>query len=418
MPFPKEPDPIMRLLPCLAVLLLAFSASAQETPASDVPAAEAPANTLQPDSEKLGLVQGKLDALEEKFAETNVIVAGLAKIKISGYVQARFQYAENSKSGVDASLTSLVKDGFSVRRGRVKTEYTGTVSRFMVQIDATPTGVTLKDAEAAFTEPWTGKKYFTLIMGQTKWPFGYEVVQSSGEREFPERTRVVRAFFNGERDRGAKLQFKGGPVRAWLGVFDGNGTNNKGFIGVDNDTEKDYFARLAVDFKWFAAGISGSGGLTYRPTDATNGPGRHYERTRIGLDAQLYLDLLPFGSTAVKAEFIAGRTYQAGNAEVFGQTALGWYALLVQNIGDHEQVAFRYDFFDPFTGTPNAVDSKDPAKPSSKNAIHTIGLMATHYFDEALKISVVYELPLVFTGGTTDSPPKQNLFTVQLQAKF
>lgn len=397
-------------------LILATAAFAQDPAPADAPV-EPPANALQPtEQEKVGLLQGQLAALEEKFAETSAIVAALSKIKVSGYVQPRFTYAENSRSGVDASLVSLVKDGFTVRRGRIKTEYTGTVSRFMIQVDAVPSGVTLKDAEAAFTEPWTGKKYFTLIIGQTKWPFGYEVVQSSGEREFPERTRVVRAFFNGERDRGMKIQFKGGPVRAWFGVFDGNGTNNRGFIGVDNDTEKDFFGRFAVDFKWFAAGISGSGGLTYKPTDAT-APGRHYERTRIGFDAQLYLDLLPFGSTAVKAEFIAGRTYQASNVEVFGQSALGWYALLVQNIGDHEQVAIRYDFFDPFTGTPNAVD-KDPSKPSSKNQVHTVGIMATHYFDEALKLSVVYELPLVATGGTTDSPPKQNLLTVQLQAKF
>ncbi len=404
------------------VCLVATSVFAQEdvdagVPVADVPIAEEPANTLQPDIEKIGLLQGKVEALEEQFAESKSVLAGLSKIKISGYVQARYTYAENSLSGVDSAGAPLVRDGFSVRRGRAKIEYTGTISRYMIQIDATPTGVLLKDAEAGLTEPWTGHKYFTLIVGQTKWPFGYEVVQSSGEREFPERTRMIRAFFNGERDRGAKLGFKGGPVRAWFGVFDGNGTNNKGFIGVDNDTEKDFYGRIAVDFKWFAAGVSGSGGLTYRPTDAT-GPGRHYERTRIGLDAQVYLDLLPFGSTAIKAEFVAGRTYQAGNVEVFGQTALGWYGLLVQNIGDHEQVAFRYDFFDPATGSPNAVDAKDNTKPASKNQVHTIGLLASHYFDETLKLSVIYELPLVATGGTTDLPPKQNLFTVQFQAKF
>ncbi len=383
----------------------------------ETPVAAEPANTLQTDSEKVGFLQGKVEALEEQFAESKGILSGLSKIKVSGYVQGRFSYAENSLSGVDPSLVSLVKDGFSVRRGRAKIEYQGTVGRYMVQIDATPSGVVLKDAEAGFTEPWSGKKYLTLTLGQTKWPFGYEVVQSSGEREFPERTRVVRAFFNGERDRGMKLQFKGGPVRAWLGVFDGNGTANRGFIGVDNDTEKDFYGRLAVDFKWFAAGVSGSRGLTYKPTDAT-GPGRHYERARIGFDAQLFLDLLPFGSTAIKAEFIAGRTYQANNVEVFGQTGLGWYGLIVQNIGDHEQVAFRYDFFDPATGTPNAVDPKDNTKPSSKNQIHTFGLVASHYFDEVLKLSVSYEIPLLYTSGTDDSAPKQNLLTVQLQAKF
>ncbi len=403
----------------LFVLACLFASAAfGQDEATDAGAPEsAEPNALQTDSEKIGFLQGKIEALEEQFAESKGILSSLSKIKVSGYAQARFSYAENSFSGVDASLVSLVKDGFSVRRGRVKVEYVGTVGRFMIQTDATPTGLSLKDAEASFIEPWSGKKYLTVTLGQTKWPFGFETVQSSSEREFPERTRVVRAFFNGERDRGLKFQFKGGPVRAWLGVFDGNGTANRGFIGIDNDTEKDFYGRLAVDLKWFAAGVSASGGLTYKPTDAT-GPGRHFERTRIGIDAQLYLDLLPFGSTALKAEFIAGRTYQASNLEVFGQTALGWYALVVQNIGDREQIALRYDFFDPATGTPNAVDAKDAAKPASRNQIHTFAVVASHYFDEVLKLSVTYEMPLVFTGGTTDSPPKQSLFLVQLQAKF
>ncbi len=383
---------------------------------SEAPPAE-PANAMQTDAEKIGFLQGKIEAFEEQFSASEAVLSTLSKIKISGYVQARFSYAENSFSGVDTSLASLVRDGFSVRRGRVKVAYAGKVSQFVLQIDAVPSGVTLKDAEATLIEPFTGKKYFSFTLGQTKWPFGYETVQSSSEREFPERTRVVRAFFNGERDRGLKIAFKGGPVRANFGVFDGNGTNNRGFIGIDNDTEKDFYGRLAVDFKWFAAGVSGSGGLTYKPTDAT-GPGRHYERTRIGLDAQLYLDLLPFGSTAIKAEFIAGRTYQASNVERFGQTALGWYALIIQNIGDHEQLGFRYDFFDPATGTPNGVDAKNKSRPLSNNQIHTFGVVASHYFDEVLKLTVAYEVPLLFTGGEDAIAPKQNLFTVQLQAKF
>ena len=128
--------------------------------------------------------------------------------------------------------------------------------------------------------------------------------------------------------------------------------------------------------------------------------------------------MFPFGSTAIKAEFVAGTTYQSANVEVFGKTALGWYVLLVQNVFDHEQLAFRYDFFDPATGSVNAVDAKDPTKPASTNQIHTFGMLFTHYFDESLKASVVYEIPIVYTTGTTDTAPHQNLFTVQLQAKF
>ncbi len=414
-------SPSMKTL-ILISCLFSLSALAEEDaglPESVVPQSDAaaePANALQPD-EKIGLLQGKIEALEEQFAETSVIIKALSKIKISGYIQARYQYAENSLDGVDAAGNVLVKDGFTVRRGRLKTEYQGTVARYMLQVDATPTGVALKDAEAALTEPWSGKGILTLTGGVTKWPFGYEVVQSSGDREFPERTRMIRAFFNGERDRGLKLAFKYGPWRANLGVFDGNGMQNKAFIGVDNDREKDVYGRFAVDFKWIAAGVSGSWGETYR-SDTPTTPGKHFPRNRIGLDAQVYLDLFPFGSTAIKGEFVAGTTYQSGNVEVFGKTALGWYLLLVQNIGSHEQVAIRYDFFDPATGTPNAADPANPSKTAGTNQVQTVGFLFSHYFDETLKVSAVYELPLVVTSGTTDSPPHQNLFTLQLQAKF
>lgn len=412
---------LILLLSLLATTALAQAGGAVEAPApvTDAPreTPSEPANTLTPDTDKLGFLQGKVEALEEQFAETNAVVAALSKIKLSGYVQARYQNAENSASGVDGAGNPLVKDGFTVRYGRLAAEYRGTVARYFIQIDAVPSGVSLRDAEAGLTEPWTGKQMFSLTLGQTKWPFGYEAVQSDTERELPERSRVIRAFFPNERDRGVKVSFKYGPVRAWLGAFDGNGIGNKGFVGVDNDKEKDLYGRVAVDFKWIAGGISASTGKTLRPESPT-AQGKFFDRNRIGVDVQAYLDLFPFGSTAIKGELVAGTTYQVSNVEQFGRTALGWYALIVQNIGKHEQAAIRYDYFDPATGVLTAVDSKDPTKPASTNPVQTVGFVVSHYFDEVLKASVVYEIPIVATTGTTDVAPRQNLFTLQLQAKF
>lgn len=411
----------------LSALFWAASATAQTPPeTSATPDASAPGaveqapNALQTTEEKVGLLQGKLEALEEQYVETKNSVLSFSKLKFSGYIQARYAYAENSLGGLDAAGNPLVKDGFSVRRGRLKAQYHGDYASFLLQIDATPSGVALKDAEATFKEPWS-KLGITLTAGQTKWPFGYEVLQSSGEREFPERTRVVRAFANGERDRGAKLGLKWKWLRANVGVFDGNGTANAKFIGVDNDTEKDVVGRLGVDFQWLAFGVSGWAGKSYRASDYTVAPnieGKFFARNRIGFDAQLYLDLFPFGGTALKGEFIAGTTYQASGVERYGQTALGWYLLLVQNIGKHEQIGVRYDFFDPYTGTPNRVDSKNPNAPASTNQVHTIGVLVTHHFDDVFKASAVYEIPITEPGGPDVVSPRQNLFTLQLQAKF
>src|SRR5262245_33971906 len=220
--------------------LLTMAVQAGEPPKGEPPAAadtdaEAPAPAQGAgEEEKVGLLQGQLQALEESFLEVKNDAAILKRLKFSGYVQGRYQYADASRQGADSQGRPLVTDGFTIRRGRLKAQYLGTVAGFMLQVDATPRGVTLKDAEAQLTEPWTGQQLM-LVIGQTKWPFGYEIVQSSGDREFPERTRVVRAFGPGERDRGAKVLGKMGPVRVALGVFDGNGTENTGFIGVDND---------------------------------------------------------------------------------------------------------------------------------------------------------------------------------------
>ena len=44
--------------------------------------------------EKVSEVQGKLDGLEESYLETMGTVKKLAKLKVSGYLQAQFAYAE------------------------------------------------------------------------------------------------------------------------------------------------------------------------------------------------------------------------------------------------------------------------------------------------------------------------------------
>jgi hypothetical protein len=275
--------------------------------------------------------------------------------------------------------------------------------------------VTLKDAEATLFIPGT-KQNMSLTLGQMKWPFGYEAVQSSSEREFPERTRVVRAFQPDERDRGVRYSARYGPLRLSAGVFDGNGINAPGSVGVDNDKEKDVIGRAGFDLKWISGGISGWYGHTLGkgPSDAF----RHaYERSRVGADLQIYLDFLPFGATALKGEYIRGKTFLLNGAEQLGRPASGWYALLVQNLGLSNAVAIRYDYFDPANGTPAGASAPGSDRPASTNATGTLGATAIHYFGENLKASVTYELPMTATvEGVVD--PRDNLLTVQFQARF
>jgi phosphate-selective porin len=394
----------------LLAALLTLTSSAALATESTPPQADTPATPSTDD--RLTTAEGKIAAIEEQNIETKNDVSALKKLKFSGYVQARY---EARQSLDDTGAGGLNR--FLIRRGRLKATYTGDVAAYMLQIDATTSGVSLKDAEATLFIPGT-KQTMSLTLGQTKWPFGYEGPQSSGDREFPERSLVIRSFLPGERDLGAKFNGKFGVLRLNAGLFNGNGTANTNFIGTDNDKEKDIVGRVGFDLKWLSGGVSGWRGLTLgKRAGATPDAFRTaYVRSRFGADVQAYLDLLPIGGTALKAEYITGKTYQRGGNEQFGVPASGWWTLLVQNIGLSDAVAVRYDSFDYENGSA-AIEADD--KLGANNAVGTLGLQAMHYFGENLKVSATYELPMTATaeGGSVEDP-KDNLFTLQFQARF
>lgn len=395
-------------------------ASTEQVPPPEAPAAEAaPADvTTQQEPEALPEAEGPAVAEpppvtipvneEPKPKEKSLY----DRLKLSGYVQGRFTWDESSRA-------PSVRDGFNARRARIKTTFNGDWAKLVVQIDAAPKGVTLKDAEAWLIEPWTPYK-IALGVGQMKWPFGFEVPQSSSQREFPERTRAIRAFLSGERDRGARLAASFGVFQITAGVFDGNGVDYDAAFGVDNDRYKDVVGRAGVELENFSGGVSGWVGQTVRfseDEDLGVVDRETFDRNRIGADAQLDLSLLPIGETALRAELIAGRTYFRGDSEAFGIPALGWYALLVQGIGERHAIAVRYDYFDPLAGTENEASSADATRPASTNAIGTVGVAYIHHWSKHLKGTVAYELPMT-QGPTGVIDPIDNVLTLQLQAKY
>ena len=48
-------------------------------------AAPEPANTLQPDTERIGFLQGKVEALEEQFAASDSVLSSLSRIKSAAH---------------------------------------------------------------------------------------------------------------------------------------------------------------------------------------------------------------------------------------------------------------------------------------------------------------------------------------------
>ena len=147
---------------------------------------------------------------------------------------------------------------FYVRRGRLKTTYVGTLSEYVLQFDATGDGLALRDAEASFhitnENPWfpsATEWELKLTMGQFKIPFGFEVLQSSSDREMMERAAVIRALYPGERDRGFRLQYLYDVFRLQAAVFNGNFTNDADHGSYDQSSWKDVAGRVGVDLEHY-----------------------------------------------------------------------------------------------------------------------------------------------------------------------
>ena len=160
-------------------------------------------------ADQLEEVKGVLEGLNESFTEYRGYVDALRKIKISGYLQTQFRNTDvinapwtigNFSGGAFPANT---KNLFQVRRGRLKFNYDNVLTQFVIQADLINTGVSIKDAYLAVTDPWL--RTFGIQAGVFDRPFGYEISLSSSNRETPERSRLFQTLFPGERDLGAKI---------------------------------------------------------------------------------------------------------------------------------------------------------------------------------------------------------------------
>lgn len=234
----------------------------------------------------------------------------LEKLKISGHLQAEYLTRDE---GIDE---------FRVRRGRIKFTYQAyDYASFVIQPDFSSAGVSVKDAYLELTEDWTGWRN-TLTAGQFKWPFGFEVLYSSSEREVPERARVIRELFPGERDQGMMFSGKipGGRYDYRIGVFNGNGTSDSREV----DSAKDIVGRLGLDFGAVRGGVSGYQG-------ESNG----LDKTRTGLDVQWDT---PLPGVELRAEWMTG--------EEEGADVDGWYTYAIWNFTERQTLTVRVDEYD------------------------------------------------------------------------
>lgn len=387
------------LIFALVVCAPVFADDAQEArPDDPKPAAQEPgAEPIGEDTEPQKTpeeVAAQVESQGEALTETRNVLELLNRLKVTGYVQAQFVDDERSRDELAAGGTRNL-DQFSIRRGRVKFTYQATpTSKFVLQPDITSSGVTLKDGYVELTEPWTPWKH-TLTAGQFNWPFGFEIMYSSSSREVPERSRVYRTLFNGERDRGIMLSGLGLNERFSYRVAIVNGTGTSS--SSDLNQQKDFVGRVGYSFGAFDIGASGYTGEDLVAT-STRATGVNFEKERLGVDFQW---ATPVPGLGIRGEYLKGKQAPAsGTTRTRSHDVDGWYFYAIQNLGTKHQLVLRLDEYDPDTGVDD-------------NAVRTINPAYIFHWDAHSKVMASYEL---IENEAND--PDDNVFTLRYQYVF
>jgi Phosphate-selective porin O and P len=411
------------------------------------PATEAAAPATPALDQRLSAVESKLAGTEETVGAMQASVDALKKLRISGFIQGRYEYHQDA---VDGTTNAKNENRFYVRHGYLGARYEGKNAEFFMQIDANNNdGVVLKDAEASFVDTWT-PLHLKLTMGQFKVPFGYEILQSDADRELPERSQVILSLFPGDRDRGLRLQGSYEMFRLNVALVNGASFGQKdpsnGFGVVQNGYDPNGFktvvGRVGVDLGSLVGGFSWMWGRTLDTkfglpdvTDGSKTAGKllpdtytYFAQTRLGADVQGYVDVPMLGGLAVKGEVIWARktnldyAYTPANSCLSTQS-LGWMVTVVQNFGQYLGLALRLDQYDPLLAS--TVDSKcyEPATPKPLTAIANrdvdkltrLGAALLVYGSANIKFTLSYEHPWEQTGPLKSS---NDIVTAQLQARF
>ena len=149
--------------------------------------------------------ENPLDTLARSVQNMADELNKLKRLKITGYLQPQYQYIDSagapSVAGGDfTNGTGKYYSRIMMRRGRFKFTYDYKNVRLMINTDVTEKGLFMRETYVKVTDTWL--KMFSVTAGLLQDQFGFELNQSSSERETPERARVNQTLFPTERDLG------------------------------------------------------------------------------------------------------------------------------------------------------------------------------------------------------------------------
>ena len=419
----------------------------------------------------------EMEKLNSRISTLENAVKTQQKFKVSGYIQAQYQYAQTDADGINFKLaqrrntyeTSELKDfwRFGLRRGRLKFTYEDGIASGVVQIDVTEKGinadrnvVTFKDVYLQVKDPWAGTNM--LKAGLFDRTFGHEIAYSSSRRESPERSRITQSIFPDERDLGVAITLQPSKSSAWhifkleAGLFSGNGikpqfTSHTDFIGHLTVSKSIGDMVIAGGFSAYLGGVLQQNEQTFvmknkewvMDSETQNNIGKYAKRQYFGFDAQ-FSTTTAAGLTQLRGEYIFGEhPGDAAGAYPFNFNGLppttpvymrkisGGYLILTQDLWQTPlSIVAKYDWYNPNTEISGNDIQRGQAGEITRS---DIGLGVYWRINPALKLTAYYD---VVNNETTnqwtdtrdtsgkiteygyENNRKDNVFTLRLQFKF
>jgi hypothetical protein len=358
------------------------------------------------------------------------------ELKFSGYVQTQWTWNQ-------AEITNGHQNDFTIRRGRLKAIYANPYGEAVVQIDASESGISLKDAYLKLKAP--SIRWGALRAGVFDRPFGYEISYSSSRRESPERSRIFLTLFPKERDLGGEIilePLKGFALHA--GLFSGNGGQAK-----ETDSRKDFIGHLSYEKKWdnvnvglgvslYAGGVRLAGDEAQKAYKLEDGQfvedtglqaGSYAKRTYYGVDGQVSTQW-GLGTTRLTGEYLWGnQPGVVGNSksptgvvtnDIYQRAFNGGYVQLAHDILDSKHgLVVKYDRYDP-----NTKLSGNDCQTAGDIAYSSWGFGWLFHANKNVRITAYYETTSneKVANHAIDKEYATNLkddvFTLRIQYKF
>jgi len=404
--------------------------------------------------------ENPLDTLARSVQNMTDDLNKLKRLKITGYLQPQYQYIDSagapSVAGGDfTNGTGKYYSRIMMRRGRFKFTYDYKNVRLMINTDITEKGLFMRETYIKVTDTWL--KMFSVTAGLLQNQFGFELIQSSSERETPERARVNQTLFPTERDLGIFGTMEFPKTSALSGLkLDVAVMNGSAGVASEFDSHKDFTGRLqyrqttknekieyGLGGSYYYGGYRIGGVKDFNSATLANGDNgfefakdtanynRVAKRIYMGADVQLSIDW-KIGITTLRAEYIMGQQPGTSTSSrsvgapptstLYHRNFDAAYFYLIQNIGTSKfQVVAKYDWYDPNV----EVAGKELGKSGTNTKLadirfDTYGFGVTYRMNTYVKIIAYYDVvqneSTLITGYAKDI--RDNVMTIRMQFKF